>query len=375
MAPFATAQHLLDLVGETSGMKLNVSIVLLDATEASAVLDAQERGRQQRAKEADALRMQQEREKKQREATMLLRSRLVKDNQVAKALVDQIIPPVTVQLAPSTTSTLAESDDVSMFAPVLVPAAPPVAPSTAPSAGAMTAEPVKTSSTSSSKLDGVIQSNTTGLLVLDVQYYCAMPHVGKHSNMDRATSSKEYYFDRIKSTMVPNIQSILHIMRQRSMEVVYATIESMTKNGRDRSKAHKMAGIHVSKHSFDAKVLESVAPTDYDIVIPRTAIRCGLTLLGTTNADYILRNLGLACLVLVGVSTLGTLEATVRDALDRGYTALVVEDAVAFDTPEEHAAVMKSAAKMGAHVLQTRDFLVEVQATCPPRLAVDAVSM
>ncbi|RHZ11336.1 hypothetical protein DYB31_008721, partial [Aphanomyces astaci] len=341
MAPFATAQHLLDLVGETSGMKLNVSIVLLDATEASAVLDAQERGRQQRAKEADALRMQQEREKKQREATMLLRSRLVKDNQVAKALVDQIIPPVTVQLAPSTTSTLAESDDVSMFAPVLVPAAPPVAPSTAPSAGAMTAEPVKTSSTSSSKLDGVIQSNTTGLLVLDVQYYCAMPHVGKHSNMDRATSSKEYYFDRIKSTMVPNIQSILHILRQRSMEVVYATIESMTKNGRDRSKAHKMAGIHVSKHSFDAKVLESVAPTDYDIVIPRT-----------TNADYILRNLGLACLVLVGVSTLGTLEATVRDALDRGYTALVVEDAVAFDTPEEHAAVMKSAAKMGAHCLQ-----------------------
>ncbi|RHY93748.1 hypothetical protein DYB35_003700 [Aphanomyces astaci] len=276
MAPFATAQHLLDLVGETSGMKLNVSIVLLDATEASAVLDAQERGRQQRAKEADALRMQQEREKKQREATMLLRSRLVKDNQVAKALVDQIIPPVTVQLAPSTTSTLAESDDVSMFAPVLVPAAPPVAPSTAPSAGAMTAEPVKTSSTSSSKLDGVIQSNTTGLLVLDVQYYCAMPHVGKHSNMDRATSSKEYYFDRIKSTMVPNIQSILHILRQRSMEVVYATIESMTKNGRDRSKAHKMAGIHVSKHSFDAKVLESVAPTDYDIVIPLAPV-------GSTN--------------------------------------------------------------------------------------------
>ncbi|ETV91256.1 hypothetical protein H310_14110 [Aphanomyces invadans] len=371
MAPFATAQHLLDLVGATTSLKLNIAIVLLDAAEASTVLDAQERLRQQHAREADALRMQLEREKKQREATMLLRSRLVKDNQAAKALVDHVLPSTELahrQVGGLATSFAEAADEsVSVVNTVYIPPEPPLL-STKSSAGAVTAEPIK--SPMAPKLLGILEANSTGLLVLDVQYYCAMPHVGKHSSMD-CTTGKEYYFDRIKTTMVPSIQTILQLMRQRSMEIVYATIESMTKNGRDRSRAHKVAGIHVAKHSFDAKVLESVAPTDYDIVIPRTAI----SLLGTTNADYVLRNLGISCLVIVGVSTLGTVETTVRDALDRGYTVVVVEDAVAFETPEEHMDVIKRASRMGAHILDTRDLLFEVQTTCPPRLAVEAVSM
>ncbi|CAK4083197.1 unnamed protein product [Aphanomyces euteiches] len=376
MAPFATAQHILDLIGQTNQMKLTVAIVLLDATDASAVLDSQERERQRRLREEDALRKQLEREKKQREAAILLRSRLVKDIQ-AKDNFDQGLSDARPPPLPSSPKQQ------------FVPKQP--LGSNQPATALPPPEAINLSviNVSHAVPEAIAHANScipeklsaTGLLVLDVQYYCAMPHVGKYANMEVLN---DYYFDRIKRTMVPNIQSLLFALRQRSMEIVYGIIESATKNGRDRSKAHKLAGIHVPKQSFDAKVLESVSPTDYDIVIPRTAIRYGLrmdeipdrhcSLFSTTNADYIFRNLGLECLVVVGVSTLGSLEMAVRDALDRGYSAIVVEDAVAFDSSDEHATVMRSVDKMGGFVVQTRDFLLELQAKCAPKI-VEAVSM
>ncbi|CAK4698764.1 hypothetical protein LEN26_020756 [Aphanomyces euteiches] len=362
MAPFATAQHILDLIGQTNQMKLTVAIVLLDATDASAVLDSQERERQRRLREEVALRKQLEREKKQREAAMLLRSRLIKDTQ-AKDKFDQGLSDARPPPLPSSPKQQ------------FVPKQP--LGSNQPATALPPPEAINLSviNVSHAVPEAIAHANScipekpsaTGLLVLDVQYYCAMPHVGKFANMEVLN---DYYFDRIKRTMVPNIQSLLFALRQRSMEIVYGIIESATKNGRDRSKAHKLTGIHVPKQSFDAKVLESVSPNDYDIVIPRTAI----SLFSTTNADYIFRNLGLECLVVVGVSTLGSLEMAVRDALDRGYSAIVVEDAVAFDSSDEHATVMRSVDKMGGFVVQTRDFLLELQAKCAPKI-VEAVSM
>ncbi|KAG9399483.1 hypothetical protein AC1031_011882 [Aphanomyces cochlioides] len=362
MAPFATAQHILDLIGQTNQMKLTVAIVLLDATDASAVLDSQERERQRRLREEDALRKQLEREKKQREAVMLLRSRLVKDTQ-AKDKFDQGLSDARPPPLPSSPKQQ------------LVPKQPLVSNQPATSLPPPEAINLSVINVSHAVPEAIAHANScisekpsaTGLLVLDVQYYCAMPHVGKYANMEVLN---DYYFDRIKRTMVPNIQSLLFALRQRSMEIVYGIIESATKNGRDRSKAHKLVGIHVPKQSFDAKVLESVSPTDYDIVIPRTAI----SLFSTTNADYIFRNLGLECLVVVGVSTLGSLEMAVRDALDRGYSAIVVEDAVAFGSSDEHTTVMRNVDKMGGFVVQTRDFLLELQAKCAPKI-VEAVSM
>jgi nicotinamidase-related amidase len=111
----------------------------------------------------------------------------------------------------------------------------------------------------------------TGLMIMDVQYYCAVPHVGRYSDSDGSVNP--YYFARIKNVMLPNIQTLLAHARTVGMETIYAIIESATKNGRDRSRAHKLAGIHVAKNSFDAKVLESICPTEFDILIPRSAIR------------------------------------------------------------------------------------------------------
>jgi ureidoacrylate peracid hydrolase len=118
---------------------------------------------------------------------------------------------------------------------------------------------------------------TTALLILDVQNYFAL-----HENetcvfepqSDSSQANRLEYYKRINSVMVPTIQDVLLASRaSEGMEVVYSIVESATQDGRDRSRAHKHAGIHVAKSGFGAKILTRVTPTDNDIVIPRTGIK------------------------------------------------------------------------------------------------------
>lgn len=113
---------------------------------------------------------------------------------------------------------------------------------------------------------------TTALLIMDVQNYfalhqnekCLEPH--SHVNLD--------YYKRINSIMVPTIQDVLLASRSsEGMEVVYSIVESATQDGRDRSRAHKHAGIHIAKSGFGAKILTRIAPAENDIVVPRTGIK------------------------------------------------------------------------------------------------------
>ncbi|KDO27976.1 hypothetical protein SPRG_07253 [Saprolegnia parasitica CBS 223.65] len=329
MAPFETAQYLLDLLGDSDAMCMHIAIVLLNAAEASTVLDAQASEKRRQLAEAEALLKQQDRERQQREATLLLRSRLAKEASMTKF----------VSPEPSTTPAL-------FCEAVPLPSAVAVAVGT-PHLDTKCISP-RAAPRFDTKPDGMT-SLATGLLVLDMQYYCAMPHVGKFANQE---SLNAYYFDRLRKVVVPNVQRLLEAFRARNYDIIYGTIESATKTGRDRSKAHKIAGIHVPRGSFEAKVLDDVSPLEADVVVPRTAH------FGTTNVDYLLRNLGVQCVVVTGVSTLGSLEAAVRGAMDRGYATIVLEDAIAFETSDEHDAVMRAMDRIGAgYMASTSEFV------------------
>ncbi|EQC42735.1 hypothetical protein SDRG_00458 [Saprolegnia diclina VS20] len=332
MAPFETAQYLLDLLGDSDAMSLRIAIVLLSAAEASTVLDAQASEKRRQLAEAEALLKQQDRERQQREATLLLRSRLAKEASMTKF----------VSPEPSTMPAL-------LCEAVPLPSAVAVAVGT-PHLDTKCISP-RAAPRFDTKPDAMTAASSLGLLVLDMQYYCAMPHVGKFANQE---SLNAYYFDRLRKVVVPNVQRLLGAFRDRNYDILYGTIESATKTGRDRSKAHKIAGIHVPRGSFEAKVLDDVAPLEADVVVPRTAV----SIFGATNVDYLLRNLGVQCVVVTGVSTLGSLEAAVRGAMDRGYSTIVLEDAIAFETSDEHDAIMRAMDRMGAgYMASTSEFV------------------
>ena len=83
----------------------------------------------------------------------------------------------------------------------------------------------------------------------------------------------------------------------------------------------------------DTEIHPVLAPEPSDFVIPRGF---GLTSWYPTALDAILRNLGVGTIVLTGVSTNIAIPTTAVEAVGRGYSVVIPEDATAGTTPEIH---------------------------------------
>jgi isochorismate hydrolase len=67
-------------------------------------------------------------------------------------------------------------------------------------------------------------------------------------------------------------------------------------------------------------------------------------------------------MVLCGISANIAIESTARDAYERAYNLIVVEDAIAARTAEEHAFVMKTVFPRIGRVRRTAELLAALQA-------------
>jgi ureidoacrylate peracid hydrolase len=178
------------------------------------------------------------------------------------------------------------------------------------------------------------------LLIVDVQYYCVFPGEGEWSHIDpeRVPEDKRYYFGQIKDVVLPNIRRLQEAFRKAGAEVMYTVVESLTKDGRDRSLDYKISGIHVAKGSREARIPDETRPLEDEIVIPKTAS----SVFNATNVDYVLRNLGVDYLVITGLLTDQCVESAVRDACDRGFLVTLVTDACCTYTKERHDASIEA---------------------------------
>ncbi|MBB6521125.1 isochorismatase family cysteine hydrolase [Pseudoteredinibacter isoporae] len=179
---------------------------------------------------------------------------------------------------------------------------------------------------------GAIENSA--LLVVDMQYYVAAIGCGEHADMnkDNVPEDKQYFFDRIENTVVPNIQALQKCCRTNALEVMFTNVESLTKDGRDRGLDYKISGFHIPPGSQDGKTLAPIAPVDDEIVIRKTSS----SVFNSTNIDYVLRAMEKDYLIVVGLLTDQCVESTVRDACDLGYLVTVVEDACVTYSQDRH---------------------------------------
>ncbi len=168
--------------------------------------------------------------------------------------------------------------------------------------------------------------SNTALVVIDMQYACASAEHGTHAQR-RAQGFGEAvdYIAERTARIVPNIARLQAAFRERGMEVVFARICAMTKDGRDRSKAHKDLANHSPDGSREAMILDELAPVGDELVFDKT----GGSVFNSTTIHYVLGNLGIENLVFVGMMTGGCVESSVRDAKDLGYGVIMVADATA----------------------------------------------
>lgn len=190
------------------------------------------------------------------------------------------------------------------------------------------------------------------LLVIDMQYLDAARGYGIFKDITSSgipLEQQNYYFDTLDEYVIPNIQRLLRIFRENNMEVIHTRIQSLTKDGRDRSNGHKRLCLLAPPGSKEADFLSEVAPTGDEIVINKTASG----VFSSTNLNYVLNNLGIHELVVAGVYTNECVETTIRDACDLGYLVSMVEDACTTVTPELHQATIMTLKNRYAEIVNT----------------------
>ncbi len=174
----------------------------------------------------------------------------------------------------------------------------------------------------------------SALLFIDVQNYNVTREGGEYKGLTEEEIEAKYgwHFRELEDHTIPKMQALQKACRAAGVEVLYTTIESLTKDGRDRSLDYKITGFNVPKGSWDGKVIDEIAPGDDEIVLPKTSSSVFIS----THLDYILRNLGVRQLIIAGLLTDQCVESAVRDACDLGYLVTQVTDACATLTQERH---------------------------------------
>lgn len=188
-----------------------------------------------------------------------------------------------------------------------------------------------------------LEPRKTALLVVDVQMSEVSPE-----------TARKYpdYVRTVHERVVPNIRRLIDELRGRGCEIVYTAMESMTRDCRDSSLDYKLSEMLYPKGGPLSKVIAGVAPGEDDIMLPKSSSG----VFNSTNLDYLLRNMGIENLVVVGMLTGQCVDMAVRDGADRGYYMVCVHDACAAHTEDEHIAALRA---FGGYCrLQTADELV-----------------
>jgi nicotinamidase-related amidase len=210
-----------------------------------------------------------------------------------------------------------------------------------------------------------LELHKTALLCIDMQYLDAAPGYGVFADADASGvphEAQEYYFNRLDEIVLPNVRRLQDAFRERELEVIHTRIQSLTNDGRDRSPGHKRLNLHAAPDSKEAEFLEQIAPIENEIVINKTASG----VFTSTNIQYILRNMEITGLFVVGVYSNECVSTAIRDACDLGFYVTLISDGCATVTPELQQATITTMKDRYARVLTTDEAIAEIRKVVEP---------
>ncbi|MFQ5775343.1 MAG: cysteine hydrolase family protein [Kiloniellaceae bacterium] len=202
--------------------------------------------------------------------------------------------------------------------------------------------------------DIVLKQDETALLVIDIQNTYVVPP------KDPAERERwEPFLARMNATVIPNTRKLLELFRGRGVEVVFARIACLKKDGRDRSLSQKKPGwnyLLMPKDTEESQFVPELAPRDDEIVVCKTTDSA----LTGTNLRLILHNMGIRNVVVAGIFTDQCVSSTVRSLVDESFNVIVIEDCCAAGTDELHDKELEIINMIYCHVVsldELRGFL------------------
>lgn len=184
----------------------------------------------------------------------------------------------------------------------------------------------------------------SALVVVDMQYASIHGDYGfqklyRQLGMESETT---YSQERLWNLIVPNIQRLLDAFRRKEIQVIYLTVGSEREDYSDfcsrrlaRINFWKERGIEIPYARVGDPghaILKELEPVPGELVVNKTTASA----FNSSTFSKVLKERGLSNLVFCGVGTNYCVEMTFRDASDRGYLCVLVEDACGTSTPEMH---------------------------------------
>ena len=221
-----------------------------------------------------------------------------------------------------------------------------------------------------------INIETLGLIIVDLQYSCAHPErTPGRLDRDRQPEVFAAWADRITQLVLPNTQRLLAWFRARGRPVIFTRVGSFLPDAEDQHAKRRLAWLRPGQDappyrspvgSPDHAILPEIAPLPDELVIDKNASGA----FNSSGIDYALQQLGLHTLVICGVSTFACVDNTARDAADRGYNVVLVEDACAGSAGREraHDATLRTFARYLGAVKTTDQLLTELDAIVAGRV-------
>jgi len=213
-----------------------------------------------------------------------------------------------------------------------------------------------------------IDTDTLGLIVVDVQYSCAHPeHTPGRLRRNESPELFDAWARRIQDLLIPNTQRLLAWFREHARPILYLRVGSLLPDAQDQHPKRRLAWLRPGPDeppyrspvgSPDHAILPEIAPQPGELVIDKNTS-------GAFNGsaiDFYLQGLGLHTLVICGVSTFACVDNTARDAADRGYNVIVVEDACAGSAGSEaaHEATLRTFGRYFGAVKTTAQLVEEL---------------
>ena len=171
------------------------------------------------------------------------------------------------------------------------------------------------------------QPGAMALLLVDIQ---------QGTCGDAQPSPRPAFDQQFRHYTLPAAQRALAVARQGEFEVIHTVIASLTADGRDRSLDYKRCRMGFPPGSRAAQVIPELTPLGDELVLAKSSS----SPFSSTTLDYLLRNIGIRTLVVIGLLTDQCIDHTVKDAADRGYQVVCIQDACQAESPERHTAAL-----------------------------------
>jgi nicotinamidase-related amidase len=197
-----------------------------------------------------------------------------------------------------------------------------------------------------------LQAEKCALLIIDIQNYVANPDVGYGPLMKKNTPRlAAYYYKRLQDVVIPSNRNLLNFFRKEELCVLFTRVGPQLADGSDMIRRRQQRDQHqMKKHemptlwsvgTYEHAIIDELQPNPEEYILDKNSSGA----FNSTGIDQVLRNMSIEDLIITGLATDMCVETTARDAADRGFNVVIVEDGTATFEAISHVASLYNFAK------------------------------